>query len=60
MKRLIAVFAVAFSMLFVAACNPDDSGATGVDGGLESPGLSSPATSPSLESMAPVESPAAS
>jgi hypothetical protein len=54
MKRLFAVLAIALAMTFVAACTPDDSASGAPD--FESPSL----TSPSLESMAPLESPAAS
>lgn len=57
MKRLIAVIAVALTMTFVAACEPDDG--TGTSPGIEEPGLGSPSLeSPGLESMAPEVSPA--
>jgi hypothetical protein len=63
MKRLIALAALALTLAFAAACNPDDSGTGGSAApGFESPNsLESPAmSSPGLESMAPAESPAAS
>jgi len=53
MRRLIAVVAIALSMTFVAACEPDDgTGATpdlGSPPGVE-PGAGSPAPDPAIES----------